>query len=100
MITRKNWYKKVRRNDWSTFNGKKFQDYDVTYSSSPDLSGVHVHISTRGLSKTKYYVTTSGHYMYTYNKEFNTLKQAEDYALKIMKYYDYGRLKLKVVDNS
>ena len=98
-ITKKGWYKNLRKNKWYKIGNKKYHDYDITYCSSKDSwEGVTIHINST--LHNKYFVNTSGHVMYIYNKEFKSIKQAESYVKKIMKYHDYGRMKLKIIKNN
>jgi hypothetical protein len=103
-ITKKGWYKEVDENTWENIDGKKYHNYRVTYRSSRgSFHGVNIHIRSSHLTRYGtfgYIVDTSGHYMYVYKRQFKTLSQAETYAKKIMKYHDYGRIKLKVVSNN
>jgi len=68
----------------------------VTKPSRRSTGGIRIYIYNYGY-ESQYIVTTSGLYLYIKDATFPTLKQAIEFAKKIMKYVNYGRFELKIL---
>ena len=58
--------------------------------------GVQIEIFKHG--DNTFTISTSGAYLYIKPISFKTLSDAQDFVVKIMKYINYGRYKLRILD--
>ena len=107
MIKRKGWYLSVRTNKKLKLRDEDkqlYHDYDATYSSNrSSFGGLKIHINSYPNRQrhytADYKVMTSGMPIRIYERKFTSLPRAEAYVRRVMRWFDSGRMKLKVVRN-
>jgi len=93
----KGWYRDVEYE--KELHYAKFERiYRTLPRTGGSFTGVIIYIKRLELPYICYEVSTSGLYLYVKQEHFPNLTDAINYAKRIMKYINYGRFRLKILD--